>query len=126
MEIRERVSSITSISSISNINTLKNVVFKEKDFNNNNNIVNKEREPETAFKQISKEETLEGVEILNDTMELYNHKLHFEVHEDTKRLKVAIVDKETEEIIKEIPPEELLDMLAKIQDIIGILIDKKI
>jgi flagellar protein FlaG len=126
MEIRERVSSITSISSISNINTLKNVVFKEKDFNNNNNIVNKEREPETAFKQISKEETLEGVEILNDTMELYNHKLHFEVHEDTKRLKVAIVDKETEEIIKEIPPEELLDMLAKIQDMIGILIDKKI
>ena len=125
MEIRERVSSITSISSISNINTLKNVVFKEKDFNNNNNIVNKE-EPETAFKQISKEETLEGVEILNDTMELYNHKFHFEVHEDTKRLKVAIVDKETEEIIKEIPPEELLDMLAKIQDIIGILIDKKI
>jgi flagellar protein FlaG len=102
------------------------VVFKEKDFNNNNNIVNKEREPETAFKQISKEETLEGVEILNDTMELYNHKLHFEVHEDTKRLKVAIVDKETEEIIKEIPPEELLDMLAKIQDMIGILIDKKI
>ena len=126
MEIRERVSSITSISSISNINTLKNVVFKEKDFNNNNNIINKEREPETAFKQISKEETLEGVEILNDTMELYNHKLHFEVHEDTKRLKVAIVDKETEEIIKEIPPEELLDMLAKIQDMIGILIDKKI
>ena len=87
MEIRERVSSITSISSISNINTLKNVVFKEKDFNNNNNIVNKEREPETAFKQISKEETLEGVEILNDTMELYNHKFHFEVHEDTNALR---------------------------------------
>lgn len=119
MEIKERVSSINTMTQFRDFST------RERGFNNNPTKT-VESYQEVPQKEISKEETIEGVEVLNDTMKLYNHKLHFEVHEDTKRLKVAIVDKVTNETIKEIPPEEMLDMLAKIQDMIGILIDKRI
>lgn len=119
MEIKERISSIT------NVTQIRDVITREKGFNNNSAKM-AERDQETAQNQISEEETIEAVEILNDTMKLYNHKLHFEIHEDTQRMKVAVVDKITDEVIKEIPPEEMLDMLAKIQDMIGILLDKRI
>ena len=109
-----------------NINKLK--LFNS---NNEKTVVNPKEDEKSEAKgaktpPIEKETVYEGVELLNNAMNMFNHKLHFEVHEDTNRIKVAIVDKATNELIKEIPPQEVLDMLAKIQDMLGILVDKKI
>jgi hypothetical protein len=37
-----------------------------------------------------------------------------------------VIDSETSEVIKEIPPEKILDMIAKIEKMIGLIIDEKI
>ena len=50
----------------------------------------------------------------------------FGVHEATNRVMIKIVDKDTKEVIKEVPPEETLDMIAKVWEIAGILVDKKL
>ena len=49
----------------------------------------------------------------------------FGIHEGTNRVTIKIVDKETKEIIKEFPPEETLDMIEKIWEMAGILVDEK-
>lgn len=49
----------------------------------------------------------------------------FGIHEKTNRLTIKIVDKETKEVIKELPPEKTLDMIAKVWEIAGILVDEK-
>jgi len=52
-------------------------------------------------------------------------KFEFKVHERTNRMMVKIVDKETDETIKEIPSEKILDLVASIWDLVGILVDER-
>lgn len=49
----------------------------------------------------------------------------FGIHEKTNRVTIKIVDKSTEKVIKEFPPEETLDMIAKVWEVAGILVDEK-
>ena len=49
----------------------------------------------------------------------------FGYNEPTKRITIKIKDKETDEVIKEIPSEKALEMLAKAWELAGILVDEK-
>ena len=49
----------------------------------------------------------------------------FGIHEKTNRITVKIVDKDTQEIIKELPPEKMLDMIAKVWEYAGLFVDEK-
>jgi len=49
----------------------------------------------------------------------------FGIHEDTKRVMIKIVDKKSKEVIKEYPPEKTLDMIAKVWELAGLLVDEK-
>ncbi len=49
----------------------------------------------------------------------------FGVHEATNRITIKIVDKDTKKVIKELPPEKTLDMIAKAWELAGILVDEK-
>ena len=50
----------------------------------------------------------------------------FGIHEKTNRVIIKIVDKNTDKVIKEFPPEETLDMIAKVWEVAGILVDEKL
>ena len=50
----------------------------------------------------------------------------FGIHEGTNRVTIKIVDKESKKVIKEYPPEKTLDMIAKVWEIAGILVDEKL
>lgn len=49
----------------------------------------------------------------------------FGIHEKTNRITVKIVDKKTKEVIKELPPEKMLDMIAKVWEYAGLVVDEK-
>ena len=49
----------------------------------------------------------------------------FGIHEGTNRIMIKIVDKETKEVIKEVPSEKLLDMVAKVWEYAGLFVDEK-
>ena len=49
----------------------------------------------------------------------------FGVHEKTNRITIKIVDKESKEVIKEFPPEKTLDMIAKVWEMAGLMVDEK-
>ena len=49
----------------------------------------------------------------------------FGIHDDTNRVTIKIVDKKTKEVIKEYPPEKTLDMIAKVWEMAGIMVDEK-
>lgn len=58
---------------------------------------------------------------------LFNDDNHFEfkIHEGTGRMMVKLINNDTKEVIKEIPPEKILDLIANIWDLIGILVDER-
>ena len=73
--------------------------------------------------QATHEQIWKAVEKLNKN--LGNSEAVFGIHEDTNRVTIKIVDKTTKEVIRELPPEKTLDMIAKVWDLAGILIDEK-
>lgn len=50
----------------------------------------------------------------------------FGIHDKTNRIIIKLVDRETQEVIKEIPPEKTLDLLAKRMELAGVLVDQRL
>ena len=76
-----------------------------------------------AEQQASSDQVKKAVEKLNKNMS--NSEAIFGIHDATNRVTIKIVDKETKEVLKEIPPEKSLDMIAKAWELAGILVDEK-
>ncbi|MEW6725528.1 MAG: flagellar protein FlaG [Bacillota bacterium] len=51
--------------------------------------------------------------------------LQFSVHEQTKDVIVRVLDSATGDVIREFPPEAILDMVANLLDLAGLLVDEK-
>jgi flagellar protein FlaG len=65
-------------------------------------------------------------EVQQEIQMMRNVGLHFSVHETTGRTVIRVVDKETENLIREIPPEEFLNLAARLDEMIGIIFDKRV
>jgi len=90
------------------------------------NVQGKEQysKPEQSDQQASKEQIKKAVEKLNKKLDV-NSEAVFGIHEETNRVTIKIVDRSTKEVIKELPPEKTLDMIAKVWEMAGILVDEK-
>ena len=56
----------------------------------------------------------------------HNSEAVFGIHEATNRVTIKIVDKDTKKVLKEYPPEKTLDMIAKVWEMAGLLVDQKL
>ena len=66
------------------------------------------------------------IEEMNKKINNSNEIAMFGIHEDTNRIMIKIMDKDTKEVIKEFPPEKTLDMIAKLWEMAGILVDERL
>ena len=69
------------------------------------------------------EKIRKAVEQMNKNMS--NSEAVFGIHEATNRVTIKIVDKDTKKVIKELPPEKTLDMISKVWEMAGILVDER-
>lgn len=68
-----------------------------------------------------------AVDALNKAMEVFTPtQLRFKLHEETERLQVQVVDQATGKVIKEVPPTQFLDLLARIREMVGLFLDEKV
>lgn len=49
----------------------------------------------------------------------------FGIHEGTNRVTIKIIDKESRKVVKEFPPEKTLDMIEKVWEMAGLMVDEK-
>ena len=73
---------------------------------------------------VTNEQIKKAVEKLNKSMMSHSEAV-FGIHEATNRVTIKIIDKDTKKVIKELPPEKTLDMIAKVWELAGILVDEK-
>jgi len=83
-----------------------------------NNAAAEQQEQQPTNDQIKK-----AVEQMRKNMN--NSEAVFGIHEATNRVTIKIIDKKTKDVIKELPPEKTLDMIAKAWELAGILVDEK-
>lgn len=77
-------------------------------------------------KQVQRDELNDKMDGINKFLKSSNTNLKFNLHEDLNEYYVTIIDVETDEVIKEIPPKKLLDIYAAMKEALGLFIDKKI
>lgn len=59
-------------------------------------------------------------------LEVTHNASKFMYHEGLERYYVTVVNKDTEEVVKEIPPRKLLDAFYEMKKMLGMIIDEKI
>ena len=85
----------------------------------------KEKDDKSFKEEFSREDLQEAIKTTNKMIFKDDNRFEFKMHEGTKRMMVKLIDNETEEIIKEIPSEKILDLVASIWDLVGILVDER-
>ena len=65
-------------------------------------------------------------EELNELMSKINCNLEFQYHKEVNMMSVRMLDKKTHEVIKEVPPEEMLEQMAKAREWLGAFLDKNV
>lgn len=80
----------------------------------------------TDDKRFSEKEVIDLIEKANKDIITYDRRLEFSIHEKTKQIMVKIIDVRTDEIIRELPPEKILDMVGAMWEFAGIIVDRKI
>ena len=98
--------------------TLSVDAAQAKDGENGNGQSSQQQEPSASAEAVKK-----AVEEMNKKMA--NSVAQFGIHEETNHITIKIVDKETKKVIKELPPEKTLDMIAKVWEMAGLLVDEK-
>ena len=61
---------------------------------------------------------------LNELMSRINANLSFTYHKEVNLLSVQMLDKKTNKVLKEMPPEAMIDHMIKAKDWIGAFLDK--
>lgn len=58
-------------------------------------------------------------------LKMSHTRCEYSYHEQTNRVMIKVIDKDTDKVVREIPPEKSLDMLQKIWELAGMLVDEK-
>ena len=128
---KPEISENSTVQAPEKVDKTTNVVenAQKKGQGNNNSAAEQEQASNERIKksveqeQASNEKIKKAVEQLNKN--LMNSEAIFGIHEATNRVTIKIVDKDTKEVIKELPPEKTLDMIAKAWELAGILVDER-
>jgi flagellar protein FlaG len=75
--------------------------------------------------QKDKKQIIDAINKANDKMRIHRTKIEFSYHEEINRVSIKVLDQDTEEVIREIPPEETLKMVQKMWELAGLLVDEK-
>lgn len=78
-----------------------------------------------ALQEVSEEKIKSAIADINKKIAPTATTLQFAYHEKTHRISITVKDKETDKVIREIPPEKTLDMIAKSLELAGLLVDEK-
>lgn len=108
---------LTSMTQTNKVGTEKTVT--EKVDESIQNVKNEQLNPQIN----NMEHVVDG---MNDFLLPMNVSIKFELHEELDRYYVKVVDSETDDVIREVPSEEFLNMYASMAEFMGLFVDKKI
>jgi flagellar protein FlaG len=74
---------------------------------------------------IQEHDVISAIEKANKHIRAYDRRLEFSIHKETNQIMVKVINTENDSIVREIPSEKVLDMVAHMWEVAGILIDEK-
>ena len=80
---------------------------------------------EMRSESVSREQLNQAIKATKDFVGPINSSLDFSVDEDTGSVVVKVIDKETKEVIRQFPSEEMLSIAKALDSIKGLLVKQK-
>jgi len=74
---------------------------------------------------VGEEKLIMAIERANKALEGSFTSFEFSIHEGTKEIMVKVLDRDTGEVIREIPSEKILDLVAKMWELSGVFVDER-
>ena len=81
-------------------------------------------EQDSQHEPLSEEQTAFITEQLNEIMRNINVDLQFQYHKEVNFMSVRMLDKKTGEVLREVPPEAMVEHMIKVHDWIGAFLDR--
>lgn len=122
---------VTSVQSVTPVTENYAKVAKPTEGSNANNNNENQTPQEQMYndgvpiQEVSKEKVESALRDINTKIRPTHTECQFSYHEETKRISIKVLDQESGEVIREIPPEKTLDMIARTLELAGILVDEK-
>ena len=76
-------------------------------------------------KYIKKQDFNDAIISVNKYVEMFNNKVSFSIDEKSREI-IYVYDKETNKLIRQIPPEEMIQLIDKLEEIAGIIFNNKV
>mgnify|MGYP002619717268 CR=1 FL=1 len=83
------------------------------------------RVPELKAEDFTPDELREVASAFGEVVSLVNRELRISVDESTGRVVTQILDSDTNEVVRQLPPEALLDVARRVADLVGLLINEE-
>jgi flagellar protein FlaG len=75
---------------------------------------------------INENEVKKIVNEVNSMIEQFSGKVSFSYDPETNQIAIQVIDKETGEVIRQIPPKEMMTLMEKMEEIAGIIYDDRV
>ena len=86
---------------------------------------NENGEPDKEKKEHKPSEATISDAVSSANRRMEHTRCEYSYHKETNRVSIKVLDADTDEVIREIPPEKSLDMLQKMWEMAGILVDER-
>lgn len=77
-------------------------------------------------KRVNEEQLAKAIEKANKSFQPFDRRFERSIHEKTKTVMVKVINTINDEVIREIPSEKVLDMVAYMLEVAGIIVDEKV
>jgi len=99
--------------------------YQDKEIRQDRKTLQKETRPTEEIKKET-EEIKKGIEEINNQLAMMNRSIQFSVDESSRDIVVRVVDKESGEVIKELPPESILKLRERMAQLSGLMVEEEL
>lgn len=79
--------------------------------------------PDSPDTPVAREQVQRFAELVGEAVSRLNHGIRYEIDKSTNTVITKVIDRETNEVIRQIPADEMLDMMHRVRQYIGVLLD---
>ena len=119
--INSQIGSNSKVQENSSIENQKEITRLD-DIDYSENKVNKKQELSEVVKKEDFNTTIDSV---NEYVEMFNTKVSFTIDDKSREI-IHVYDNETGDLIRQIPPKEMIELVDKLEEIAGIIFNNKV
>ena len=75
---------------------------------------------------VNEDNVTRAVEQLNEDFQADNRKFEYSYHNETGKFVIKMIDKETDEVIRQVPAQKILDYASGLMEYLGLNVDSKV